>query len=681
MKKLLLLSIAIGIMVGTYAQNKFAVRKNVVFQNKEISKNVVGMDVPYTPLLLKPNGAKKKSVNPVKIGTSVNLFGFVITKTNCLDYDPATNTVMFTHRAGGAWGGSGADIRCKFSTDWFAVDGIGQFTANTDSVVFVNDGTHLRRYPNGVIYNPAGNTDFHNAFAVICGPVTGSTSWTDTYFHSERLDKTLLSNFYHPLVAPETGLETINLSGGNGNLHILSQDDDGTNYLPYVKVRNGIFNSTTNAFDWSLTPTQITRLWGSRIFSGGAVDANFAWNQAWASDGLIGYAFCVGIDSTMKYFQGAQLPQIARTTDGGLTYQTITPFACWDHLTNLTDSIWPTMASVTGAGTLEYRPFFNAGSTLDDNTLPGVVDANGNLHMAAIIEGYYSNYVGVEDSTGYSYASHPKFLFDAIYDWQTQLWDVRFIDQIYSTVVEDASGAAFTTSPPPNVGYEHFINVSRSADGNVIFYTWTDTDPSYGAENISPYIKSRAWNIQTNMATLSKNFVDPLDGGLYFYVNTADVVKKQGSTYSIAMTYIDVAGDAGSNADAAQIEYFITDATFDESEFTEIYLPSNMGVLCQCCWTCCTGINNNESNKFSVSQNYPNPANGATSIKVTLTETSNVTVEITNLVGQLVSKIDKGILAAGNHSINLNTASLNSGIYFYTVTAGTEKITKKMIVE
>ncbi|MBI5541199.1 MAG: T9SS type A sorting domain-containing protein [Bacteroidia bacterium] len=667
MKRLLLFSLAIGITIGAVAQNKFAVRNNNLLPKKANVTNVAEVDIPYLPSV-KPHGAHTKALNGVQVGTSGNVFGYLLGAQNWLDYNPATNAVMFTHRRGGAWGGSSGDLVCKFSTDWF----------NTlhDSVLFLNTGAHFYRYPSGVIYNPAGNTNVDNAFAVVGGPLLMS-AFGHNYYCSQKLDATLLDTNYIPIVAPYTALERTNLSGGNGNVYMQSQDDDGTNYFPYVKVRKGVFNTTTNAFDWSLVQTQLGRLFGKRIFGNGASDADYAWNQAWANDGMTGYAFCTGIDSTMKHFQGAQLPQIWRTVDGGVTYQTLAPFACFDALTNLTDSIWPTMASVTGGGTLEYRPFFNAGSTLDDNTLPGVVDANGNLHMAAIIEGYYSNYVGVEDSTGYSYTNHPKFLFDVIYDWQTQLWDVRFIDVINSAVVLDDNGAAVVSSSG-NMGWEHYINVSRSDDGNVIFFTWTDTDPSYGTDNIVPDIKGRAWRITDNMATASKNFTDP-NGGLYYYVNTADIAAKNGSTYSIGLTYIDVAGDGGNNGDGPQILYFATDVNFDESEFTVSVPASDPLVLGAS--PCLTGVPSTEVNTMSVSQNYPNPVNGITNIKVTLAETSNVAVEITNMVGQLVSKVDKGRLAAGSHGINLNVANLNSGIYFYTVTAGTQKITKKMIVE
>ena len=44
-------------------------------------------------------------------------------------------------------------------------------------------------------------------------------------------------------------------------------------------------------------------------------------------------------------------------------------------------------------------------------------------------------------------------------------------------------------------------------------------------------------------------------------------------------------------------------------------------------------------------------------------------------------ELSKGLVSAGNHDITLDVSSLSPGVYFYTVTMGSEKITKKMVVQ
>ncbi|MCD4725943.1 MAG: T9SS type A sorting domain-containing protein, partial [Bacteroidales bacterium] len=41
----------------------------------------------------------------------------------------------------------------------------------------------------------------------------------------------------------------------------------------------------------------------------------------------------------------------------------------------------------------------------------------------------------------------------------------------------------------------------------------------------------------------------------------------------------------------------------------------------------------------------------------------------------------KGQVPAQNHTFTIDASKLQSGIYFYTVTAGTSQVTRKMIVE
>jgi hypothetical protein len=221
------------------------------------------------------------------------------------------------------------------------------------------------------------------------------------------------------------------------------------------------------------------------------------------------------------------------------------------------------------------------------------------------------------------------------------------------------------------MGWGHSIHVSRNQDGSAVFYTWTDTDPSLGdTTNTTPDIKLWSLDVTTNMASPVINLTDP-NGGLYYFMNTSDIVLKQGSTYVIPMSYVDVweTGDPY----AAQNHYLITDVTIDESQYTlyrQNSAPISMGQY-----------DFSEINTARVSQNFPNPVKGSTSVKVTLAETSNVSVEITNMLGQSVSVVNQGRLAAGTHNLKLNVTNLNSGIYFYTVTAGTQELTKKMIVE
>lgn len=95
------------------------------------------------------------------------------------------------------------------------------------------------------------------------------------------------------------------------------------------------------------------------------------------------------------------------------------------------------------------------------------------------------------------------------------------------------------------------------------------------------------------------------------------------------------------------------------------------------------GIEKFDANKelFVVSQNFPNPFSNSSEVLIWLTTSSEVSIEITNISGQVVSTQSYGELGAGNQMLNMNANGLSSGVYFYTVKTPTHSITKKMTIE
>lgn len=92
------------------------------------------------------------------------------------------------------------------------------------------------------------------------------------------------------------------------------------------------------------------------------------------------------------------------------------------------------------------------------------------------------------------------------------------------------------------------------------------------------------------------------------------------------------------------------------------------------------GINEAEFNAASVSQNYPNPFENTSVVSVNLTKAANLSLEVFNLTGQKVYEVHNGNSSAGTHKLTINAQDLSSGVYFYTVYAGNNTVTKKMIV-
>jgi hypothetical protein len=82
---------------------------------------------------------------------------------------------------------------------------------------------------------------------------------------------------------------------------------------------------------------------------------------------------------------------------------------------------------------------------------------------------------------------------------------------------------------------------------------------------------------------------------------------------------------------------------------------------------------------FSLAQNYPNPFNPTTRISFSLKETSDYTLTIYNVSGQVV-KTFAGTREAGTYEETWEAGSNASGVYFYKLVAGNFSQTKKMVL-
>ncbi len=86
-------------------------------------------------------------------------------------------------------------------------------------------------------------------------------------------------------------------------------------------------------------------------------------------------------------------------------------------------------------------------------------------------------------------------------------------------------------------------------------------------------------------------------------------------------------------------------------------------------------------NGVGLGQNIPNPANnGSTRIDFSLEQSAAVTMELRDVSGKLVKTLVAGNMAQGPHHVDVNTAELGTGVYFYTLTTGKSTSTKRMTV-
>lgn len=92
--------------------------------------------------------------------------------------------------------------------------------------------------------------------------------------------------------------------------------------------------------------------------------------------------------------------------------------------------------------------------------------------------------------------------------------------------------------------------------------------------------------------------------------------------------------------------------------------------------------NNEVPVDFKLNQNYPNPFNPETIISYSLTAPSNISLKVYDVLGNEVAVLVDDYQQAGiyNFQFSISNLQLSSGVYFYTLRAGSFVQTKKMIL-
>ncbi|MDZ7796034.1 MAG: T9SS type A sorting domain-containing protein [Candidatus Marinimicrobia bacterium] len=86
------------------------------------------------------------------------------------------------------------------------------------------------------------------------------------------------------------------------------------------------------------------------------------------------------------------------------------------------------------------------------------------------------------------------------------------------------------------------------------------------------------------------------------------------------------------------------------------------------------------SSSFSLSQNYPNPANPTTTISYEIPEAQNIKLQIFDISGRLVETLYSGYKETGYWQTKWNAGNQSSGIYIYRLEYGNKHISRKMLL-
>jgi len=627
MKKVLFLCLAAFIAFATSAQNYQPAPLLKARANKILDQgNPTSSPIKVTNLT-----EAKTTIQRIPFGSSFNLLTLLEPYNNNVAYNGDLGIMMFTHRAGGTYGGASGDLRCNFTN---------YFGTNLDSLIFLQQGSNRMRYPGGVIYNPAGNTNLANAMAITSGPTTDGSNWLYNFFATQKLDGSSIKYHFeatHDTLKPASINLTVCDGGKVKACGKVGQVATSLRY-PYFYFKRGQVQGDSVA--WDTIPYNFKNVYQDRLFSNDTTYWAFAPYMAFSKDGMIGYFYVMGLEASDPAITSGPKPIVWKTTDGGTTWNKM-PLVDLSTLgTNLTDWIRPTYHTLYST-TPVYRPGIMSGSTVEEENFPGIVDNNGNLHIATMIEGMYSN---ATDSLDYTYAYPGWRIFD-LYTTSTG-WGVNLVDTIYAGIDKNV------TLTDQNL--DHNFHIAKSLDATKLFFMWTDT--RLDTSNYLPDIYARGFDLTTG------NKTDPIDmtfqGDYYFFNASEDVVDSAGS-YFLPATFAKI---TGTTVDAEPTHNFIKGMKISPSQFVGIY----------------------ENDPIAAIDNVvvnPNPAKDYININISITHPSNLKVNVYNLLGSEVINKDFGKHMAGDSKLVLSASNMKSGIYFVSVQAGNERVTKKVVVE
>jgi hypothetical protein len=653
-----------------------------------------------------PPASVTKNTAPAHINTlhprfssAANVYGFIFQNLqSSLTYNSDLNMLALFHRRPVDWTGltpGGMGLSGYSTVKWSTDLGL-----TWDSTCIYQNDVEWARYPTGTIYNPASNSNIANAKFVMSGPTTNAMSvWSGDYFTSAPIQSgaqyTNDQQWYSttaPGVSYQAGFARSSAAQAGNTIYVCGLKTSSTSAYQTgygIALFKGTYNGSTSSFDW--TQDSIVGQWtynnnGSLFNQYNFMEAKIAFDPA----GNTGYIVVNGADSlstapsAKKYLQ----PMVWKTSDAGLTWTRVNQN--YDWLANHPEigyNIRPTITS-------EILPSFM-------ETYGGdvTVDANGVLHYAtALMPGYSSH----PDSLFYTYTypfSHEQYNGTArpwVFDFMTNgngAWDARYIGDLYTGNVGDQSWD--TTSSlnmwVNNAGgtatYSKRIQVSRSANGNIIFYSWTDSDTNQVVTgsgltqympNTLPGLSYLGYDINSNLYT-DVSWLDPGTNAytaFWYYSASSTLTEPTAGEFHLPAVYIDSRNESYDITQPVDI-YFTNDAQSVTGDFNRMGLPNNTAPYNITSFV--FGLKEAAGSDGFVSQNYPNPCSNHTFIKVKLEQPDNVSLVVTSLLGQEVMR--KEIKAqAGENQLDLDASTLSPGVYYYTVSANGRSTTHKMTI-
>jgi hypothetical protein len=418
------------------------------------------------------------------LGSAINAYTQIGSNRTRVSYAPGINTVLFVHRGDPTIAGSSGN-QAMFD---YSSNGGSSWTNNIGPVIQAGVFSPSVRYPQGILYNPAGNTSPSNAriFAMASHASGQNNGWGTISVGQSKLDGTLQkARVFNTGDAFLPQSLTERIPGEYWTVDDTTTDGKITFY-------KGLYQSSNDSMKWSV---QFQLPLSRNLFSN-------------TVDGSLHY-----LNPKIAFSPNGQYGWIATNGDiaGGVSDSTLYPIF-WS--TTNGGQTW------TGPHVVKLNNFTNLSSAFNglkptatfENDL--IVDKNGNPHFVFVVAPRsIGNPYAIIDPTNKKYP----------------IINITKINNSWAAVAVDSVSSFRGTISGTNLTQDNTIMLSRTKDGSKIFYSWIDTEPSsqstLGANDF-PNLYTKGYNLNTNSfgIKISPTKIYPTTQGKIYLPSMSEIV-------------------------------------------------------------------------------------------------------------------------------------------------------------
>ena len=237
-------------------------------------------------------------------------------------------------------------------------------------------------------------------------------------------------------------------------------------------------------------------------------------------------------------------------------------------------------------------------------------------------------------------------------------------------VREEMSLASYTAA-------QNKIRFQLNTDGSVVRDGWYVDDIGIIIYQITPVeLLSFSANVKSNNVVLNWSTASEVNNRMF------EVQRAVGNAGEGSLNWKAIGSVEGKGTTTEKSDYLYTDESpvngisyyrLKQIDFDGTYKILNAEM-----------VEFTQVNDYALEQNYPNPFNPSTVINYSIPTAGQVKVTVYNLLGSEVAVLVNEYKEAGNYSVEFSTENLKnnlgSGVYIYSLKAGSFTQTRKMVV-